>query len=164
MQFRAAFRSLLLATSTRDGSPEASYAPYVTDQAGNLYVYVSALSRHTRNLQENPNVGLLFIEDEHVAKNIFARRRLTYVCRAERVEREGAEWTAVFALFTERFGGIMDLLRGLADFQLFRLMPRRGTYVRGFGEAFSFHGSDLREFRRARPGALKGEEGEIPDP
>ena len=48
--FRAGLRSAVLATVGADGAPLASYAPYITDEAGNFYVFVSALSRHTHDL------------------------------------------------------------------------------------------------------------------
>ena len=38
--------------------------------------------------------------------------------------------------FTQRFGRFVNALRSLPDFQLFRLTPRSGLYVRGFGQAF----------------------------
>ena len=43
--FPARFQTLQLGTVAADGQPEASYAPYVTDQ-GRYYVYLSRLARH----------------------------------------------------------------------------------------------------------------------
>ena len=74
-EFRLKFRSVLMATANEDGVPEASYAPYVIDDAGHYYIYVSELSRHTRNLTQTGRVSLLFIEDEQSAANIFAQTR-----------------------------------------------------------------------------------------
>ena len=37
----------------------------------------------------------------------------------------------------ERHGEIVDTLRRLADFQLFRLTPDGGVFVMGFGQAYA---------------------------
>ncbi len=49
-RFRARFSTLVMATVSKDGVPEASYAPYVMDEEGVFFVYLSDLSRHTANL------------------------------------------------------------------------------------------------------------------
>lgn len=150
-EFRSGFRSVLLSTITHEGVPEASYAPCVTDDTGNVYIYVSGLSRHTRNLRDTGRVSLLFIEDEQSARNIFARKRLSYTCEAEAVARDSTDWDQVLRRFTDRFGKFVDTLRGLPDFQLFRLTPRSGNYVRGFAQAYSFQGAGLGEIHHINP-------------
>jgi putative heme iron utilization protein len=135
-EFQAAFRSVLMATVNRDGVPEASYAPYVTDDEGSYYVFVSGLARHTRDLHETGHVSLQFIENEDSAQNLFARRRLTLLCDASVITRESPVREQILGHFTQSFGRFVNTLRGLPDFQLFRLTPRCGLYVRGFGQNF----------------------------
>jgi uncharacterized protein (DUF924 family)/putative heme iron utilization protein len=151
LEFRSGFRSVLLSTISHDSVPEASYAPCVTDDTGYVYIYVSGLSRHTRNLRDTGRVSLLFIEDEKSARNIFARKRLSYTCEAEAVARDGDDWDQVLQRFTDRFGKFVNTLRGLPDFQLFRLIPRSGNYVRGFAQAYSFQGAGLGEIHHINP-------------
>jgi len=143
LALRDRHRSVLMATVSADGEPEASYAPYVLDPDGCFYVYLSGLARHGRNLLAQPRASLLFVEPEEEAPQIFARRRLSYVCRAELVERDTPQWRAVLERFEQRFGAVMGVLRGLADFRLFRLEPQRGSYVRGFGQAYELEGPGL---------------------
>jgi putative heme iron utilization protein len=135
-EFQLAFRSVLMATVNQDGVPEASYAPYVTDDNGSYYVFVSSLARHTRDFQETGHVSLQFIENEDSAQNLFARRRLTLLCDVSVIPRENPVREEILEHFTQRFGKFVNTLRGLPDFQLFRLIPRCGLYVRGFGQAF----------------------------
>jgi putative heme iron utilization protein len=40
------------------------------------------------------------------------------------------------SLFKRKFGKVFDMIRPLADFGLFRLVPDGGLYVPGFGQAF----------------------------
>ena len=136
-------RSLHLATRAPDGEPEASYAPFVCDEAGNFYIFVSQLSRHTRNLLAHASLSILLIEPEADASQLFARKRLSYHCVAEVVAREDAEWEARLAAFEARFGAVIDILRSLEDFVLFRLVPQHGSFVKGFGQAYTIDASKI---------------------
>lgn len=140
-------RSVLMATVSADGEPEASYAPYLFEPDGTFYVFLSELARHARNLLAEPRVSLLFVEPENEARQIFARQRLSYACVATPVPLEATEWEAVIGRFEQRFGPVVAMLRGLSDFRLFRLEVRRATYVRGFGQAYSLEGPSFSEPR-----------------
>jgi putative heme iron utilization protein len=135
-EFQAGFRSVMMATVNQDGVPEASYAPYVADDRGSYYVFVSGLARHTRDFQETGHVSVQFIENEEAGRNPFARRRLTLLCDVAAIPRESPVHDQVLSEFTRHFGKFVNTLRALPDFKLFRLMPRCGLYVRGFGQAF----------------------------
>ena len=139
--FRRQFESLVLATVDDRGMPHASYAPFVRDPSGNLYVFVSALARHTAHLARG-HAEILLIEDQALTPNPFARRRLTYQCTSTAVA-PGAEWDTVMTEFSHRFGHIVATLRQLPDFTLFRLVPGDGVYVKGFGQAFRIPGGDV---------------------
>lgn len=141
VEFRRQFESLILATAAEDGAPHASCAPFVRDAEGNFYVFVSALARHTAHLARG-RAEILLIEDQAQTANPFARRRLSFRCDCESVPR-GAEWDRVLTEFGHRFGTIVATLRQLPDFRLFRLVPREGLYVKGFGQAFRIPDADL---------------------
>lgn len=140
------FESLQLATVSVDGLPEASYAPYLR-VGRDFYIYVSELSRHTRNLHEVPRASVMFIEAEADAGHLFARRRLTYACRCEEVPRGSAGFDQTLTAFEKRFGQIMQMLRNLEDFHLFRMTPEQGTFVTGFARAFVLVGDELDRVR-----------------
>jgi len=147
--FLAGFRSLLLATASTDAVPEASYAPFVRIADSAFYVYVSRLARHTGNLDATRLASVLFIEDEGASAQIFARRRLVFECAAEPIAREGDRWRDVMDVFAMRFGDIVELVRPLADFELYALQPRRGVYVKGFAQAYSLEGDLLERLPRS---------------
>ena len=151
VRFHAGFHSAVLGTVDSEGTPLASHAPFVTDEAGSFYVFVSGLSQHTRQMLENPRVSLLLLEDERQTDQPFARRRLTYACRATPVPRDLPLWEETLERFASRFGDIIDTLRSLADFQLFQLTPVSGSYVRGFGQAYRLEGADLAEIHHVAP-------------
>ena len=81
-EFRDGCRTLQLATVDSEGNPTASYAPFVLQEDG-YYVLISEIARHARNLQQVPKVSLMLIEDETGARELFARKRLTFDAVAE---------------------------------------------------------------------------------
>lgn len=129
-------KTVLLASADENGEPLASYAPFWIGD-GAPHVLLSRLARHHRNLEKNPRVSILFIEDEADSPDLFARRRLEYRCRCETVERDSDTGRKALAAFRERFGETFALIESLPDFTLFRLTPLNGNYVEGFGRAYT---------------------------
>jgi putative heme iron utilization protein len=147
--FAQQFRSLLLATASKDGTPEASYAPFYKD-GRDFCIYISELSRHTANLAANPRASVLLIENEQDAGHLFARRRLTYQCRCEEVVRATEPFERTMDAFETHFGNFIGMIRKLEDFHLYRLTPITGTYVAGFARAFELVGDRLDQVRHMK--------------
>ena len=147
-QFRADLSTVVLGTSSADGEPDSSVAATLLDPSGAFVVFISGLAAHTRNLQANPRASVLLVEAETSTTQPLARRRLTFACAAEPVARDSAAHAALVAAFRAKFGGAIDLLAGLPDFQLVRLAPLRGRVVVGFGAAFTV---DPRDWTQLSP-------------
>jgi len=139
--FIAKFSTALLSTADGSGTPNISYAPTVFVGEA-FYVYISDLAKHTRNLMENPQVALMFIEDEGGCQQIYARTRVILDCQAKMVE-PGDHWHSIMNEFALQFGEIMQTLTALPDFRLLRLEPEGGQYVKGFGQAYRITGPRL---------------------
>lgn len=135
--------SVILATVSQTGVPHASYAPFVSDEAKNVYIFVSGLATHTSNLQATERASLLFIEDESNSPQIFGRTRLTLDCTVSTLGRNTFEWSLITDKFKERFGDIVDVISSLGDFSLFKLTPQEGQLVLGFGQAYRVGGEKL---------------------
>lgn len=146
------FRSLFIASVDGQQGPGASYAPFVRDTAGSFYVFVSLLAEHTQNLIERPQAAVMLIEPEEEARQIFARRRVSFRCRVEEVRRDTDEAAERLRQFRDRFGEIMDVLGGLGDFRLLRLVPTDGRFVIGFGQAYRLRGAALDTLEPIGPG------------
>lgn len=129
-------QSVILATLDAEGNPVASYAPFV-HLDGSFQILVSFMARHTRNLRDRKKVSVMLIEDESVAKQIYARDRLTLDCEVVQVEPESDLWNRAVEELKNRHGKVIDLLSGLNDFIMFDLQPTKGSYVNGFGSAYS---------------------------
>lgn len=142
MSFINARKSLHLSSLQADGTPYASYAPFaIGDDC--LYVLLSEIALHALNLQSNPMASVLLIEDEASADELFARLRINYRVEAHQVDRDAPEWAQGIATMVERLGSRVQGLSELEDFKLFRLEPRGGRYVKGFGRAYTINGNTL---------------------
>lgn len=145
-------QSIVLATVNEDGSPLASYAPYAVDSAKNFYIFVSTLAHHTSNLLRSDQASLMVIADESETQQIFARERLTFACHVEELSRDTSDWEHAAQLYGARFGDMFKLIRGFKDFRMFRLVPKDGSLVVGFGQAYAIHGDSLDELtQRGNP-------------
>ena len=124
-------------------APEISYSPCIVDKDKNTYILVSTLSKRTKSLLEQRNVSLMFIEPEEQCEEIYVRTRLIFLCSTSLILRWNGVWWLKIPLFKEKFGDIIDTLTSLEDFKMFRFTPIRGTFVKGFGKAFTIEGKEL---------------------
>ena len=135
-------QTVLLSTVSVENLPQISYAPYVQDQAGTFYIYVSELAPHTANLLKNRQASILFIRPEAESVNLFARERVVFHCRVHEVERSEDHYTSQLQTMREKFGEVIEVLGALPDFHLLALTPEKGQYVVGFGRAFRINVSE----------------------
>ncbi|WP_417597132.1 HugZ family protein [Oceanospirillum sp.] len=149
-EFRQSCKTLVLATMNNEQWPEASYAPFIEDEVGNHYIFVSELAAHTQHLVDNKKVSWMLITDEQNTRQFFARQRFTCIGHAEVIVRDAAEFEVRLEQMQERFGEIIDLLKGLGDFQLLKLIPKRASYVRGFGQAYTLSGEGLNQIEHLK--------------
>ena len=128
-------------------APEISYSPCIVDKDKNTYILVSTLTKRTESLLAERNVSLMFIEPEEQCEEIYVRTRLIFLCNTLNISREmGAghlPWDELVTQFTDKFGDIINMLVSFKDFKMFRFRPIRGTFVKGFGKAFTIEGKDM---------------------
>ena len=124
-------------------APEISYSPCIVDEDKNIYILVSTLTKRTESLLAERNVSLMFIEPEEQCKEIYVRTRLIFLCSTLSFPFSRVLWDEKVAQFTEKFGDIIDTLVSLEDFKMFRFRPIRGTFVKGFGKAYTIEGKDM---------------------
>ena len=136
-------KTIMLSTVSKDGIPNVSYAPSVIDSDKNFYIYISNLSKHSRNLKEFPRSSIMIIEDEKDSENIFGRKRLTLDVDVQSIERNSDLWKTKIKLLEDKFKETMSYLVKLTDFNLFKLSPKNGLLVYGFGKAFNYHDGKL---------------------
>ena len=128
-------------------APEISYSPCIVDEDKNIYILVSTLTKRTESLLAQRNVSLMFIEPEEQCEEIYVRTRLIFLCSTLNIAREmGAghlPWDELAEQFTAKFGDIINMLVSFKDFKMFRFRPIRGTFVKGFGKAYTIEGKEM---------------------
>ncbi len=135
----ASQQTLLLSTASVNGIPDLSYAPFVRDELGCFYVFISELAAHTANLSSNPQASVMFVRPESESSNLFARERAVFQCEAKEIGRDDNLYGMQLQALQNQFGEIIGVLRSLTDFHLFALNPISGRYVAGFGQAYTIN-------------------------
>lgn len=142
IEFVSSRKSLQLASITEEGEPFSSYAPFAIGQDC-LYVLLSDIAVHAKNLKAHAKASVLIVEDEDTAGELFARIRVNYTMRVEHIGVDSEGWEEGISTLEARLGERSRNLSELSDFNLFKLVPKRGRYVKGFGKAYSFIGEAL---------------------
>lgn len=128
--------SLLLSTVSQSGEANASYAPFIRDTAGNLFIFISGLAKHSQNLLETHQASILIIEDEQSCRQLFARNRISYQCSVSEIKKSDDNYSRLLDKMQDVLGNTLELLRTLADFRLIELTPKSGHIVTGFGQTY----------------------------
>jgi putative heme iron utilization protein len=152
-EFKSSVKTLSLSTLTEEAKPNISYAPFIEDENGIFYLFLSQLASHTQDLLTHPLASVLLMQDEQDTRQLFARQRISYQCLVEVVEKDDGKYSQLLKQFESRFGSIMELLNSLPDFILFRLTPQQGRYVMGFGKAYTLTGENLTELEHIEASA-----------
>ena len=138
---RESKQSLMMSTVSADGMPHASYSPFVFVN-GCFFILISDIAQHAKNLKECSKIAVLIIESEEKARNIYARKRMSFDAEAHLVTRGIEHWDEIIQVLFEKFGTIVKNLDKMTDFNLYMIKPSRGRFVKGFGQAFDILGND----------------------
>lgn len=136
--FKSEFGSVCLATLSAKGEVLCSYAPLIQCANGD-YIYISEIGEHYESIKHNPhNIEVLFLQDESKAASVILRKRLKFRAKAAFIER-GAEFDKIYDEFERQTGGGggIKTIRAMLDFHLIRLDYQKGSFVKGFGQAYS---------------------------
>lgn len=130
------------------GEPAVSMVPFVLPAGDDrLFIHVSALATHTRDMHEHPRVGLLVVaEDATVSPQ--ALPRVALQCDAAALERTGEAYAQARAHYLARFADAAPMF-DLGDFSIVALRPVSARLVAGFGRAHSLVGEPLGRWLRA---------------
>ena len=129
-------QSVLLSTVNKEGEPFVSYSPYVEDAEGNFYVFISTAVNHSHNMSATGKAHIMFLEDESVTDHIYARRRMYFKADASAFEQNDEREEKIHDLFKERFGEKVSFFSMMKDSRFYKLSPKDGNFVLGFGAAY----------------------------
>ncbi len=144
LQLLQQHRWAALATSAADATPMASMVGYVPGiHAGILYLHLSRLAAHTRNLLGNGMAALVIGEDDTGNGDPQELARLTLQGRATVIARDSEEYPAARARYLQRLPAAEPRF-DFSDFILFRVEVDSARFVGGFAQARSFGSDQLR--------------------
>jgi len=138
------FKSAVLGTQSNNGYPFSSYAPFYYDGEV-IYIFISNIATHAKNMQTIPKASAFFIEDESITENIFKRKRISLQCDVIQIPREDTSYHDIMQAFIEKQGETLSMLMGMKDFNLYMLRPIYGEATFGFGEAYNIGGEKMNE-------------------
>jgi putative heme iron utilization protein len=131
-----------LATSTPDG-PLASMVAYAPEpDLRGLFLFLSSLSEHTRNLIRDPRVSLVVTEPDSGTGDPQTVARVGIRGTAGTIDRSEPAFEASWRTYVSRFPHAAPRL-GLRDFSLFGIAIEEARYVGGFARAATIPGERL---------------------
>jgi len=147
------FQSAVLGTLSENGYPFSSYAPFYYD-GKTVYIFISDIATHSKNIQRDPKASVFFIEDESKSPQIFARKRISLQCDVIAISRDDSHYAPIMQGFVAKQGETLSMLMGMGDFNLYALTPIYGEATFGFGEAYHIGGEEMNELvtRRGNTG------------
>ena len=139
------YQSVVLGTQGSNGYPFSSYAPFYYD-GEQVYIFISNIATHAKNIQATSQASALFIEDESKSENIFARKRISLQCNVSPISRDEERFNTIMEQFQYKFdANMVTMLMGMNDFNLYTLKPIYGEATFGFGEAYNIGGEKMNE-------------------
>lgn len=129
-------QSLLLSTVSADGEPFVSYSPFVEDEEGNFYVFISTAVNHSHNMNATKKAHVMLLEDESKTDHIYARRRMYFKAEAEKFSENDDREEKIHNLFKKRFEDKVSFFSMMKDSRFYKLTLREGNFVLGFGAAY----------------------------
>jgi len=122
------------------GHPFASRVLVGTDVDGVPVILASMLTTHMKAIIADPRCALLLGEPGR--GDPLAWPRITLLCTAERIERDGESDQRIRSRFLRRHPKA-KLYVAFQDFSFFRLVPKRVSMNAGFGRAYNILGDEL---------------------
>ena len=101
-----------------------------------FYIHVSKLGKHTTDMEQNPHVSLLLTEMDDQRADPQTLMRVSINGTAEIILRNASDYVRIKDLYIRRFPEAVELF-GLGDFNLWKITPKNGRFVAGFGRAFN---------------------------
>lgn len=140
----------IIISVNEDDVTDLGYAPYIFYE-NYYYIFVSELSTHVKLLLKK-NVGtFMIINDETNSQNIWARIRLKFSAKIEVIIRDSEDFGIICEKIRYKHGKTMNLIKQFSDFHLIKIIPSRGTFISGFGNAFNLEGQYLNVINKIRP-------------
>jgi nitroimidazol reductase NimA-like FMN-containing flavoprotein (pyridoxamine 5'-phosphate oxidase superfamily) len=134
-----------------EGEPNLAMVAYAfAEDFSAFYIHVSKLGKHTTDMERDPHVSLLITETDDRRPDPQTLARLSIRGTAEVLPRTEPGYAQIKKLYLMRFPEAEQLF-SLGDFNLWRITPRGGRFVAGFGRAFNLGPETLAKVSSLKP-------------
>ena len=128
-----------------DGEPNLAMVAYAfAEDFSAFYIHVSKLGKHTADMENDPRVSLLITETDDRRADPQTLARVSIRGLAEILSRTDPGYTQVRNLYLARCPESEQLF-SLGDFNIWKITPKGGRFVAGFGRAFNLVPEALRK-------------------
>lgn len=110
----------------------------------NYYIHISRLAQHTRDIETDPRVGLMFTEKDNGLGEPQQLARVSLVGCAFRVSPGDLDAPEAQSIYLARYPASASYFT-FADFYLYRVKIESGRFVAGFAKAINLTTQDLRQ-------------------
>ncbi len=132
-----------------EGHPEVSMVTYLpAADFSRVFILISGLARHTKNIQKHPAVGLMVCEEGRSDKDPQTLARLSLQGVARVLDQSESEYAKIKAGYLEKYPDSKASF-GLGDFKLYAIELERARFVAGFGRIFNLTRQGLAEAEAA---------------
>jgi len=127
------------------GEPNLAMVAYsFAEDFSAFYIHVSRLGKHTAGMEADPRVSLLITETDDRRADPQTLARVSIRGTAEILPRTEPDYAQVKKNYLERFPEAEQLFQ-LGDFNIWKIIPKGGRFVAGFGKAFTLVPEALRK-------------------
>jgi heme oxygenase (biliverdin-IX-beta and delta-forming) len=129
----------------RDGGPLVSMILYaVSSNFAQFYIHASRLALHTQDILKDPRVSLMIAETDTGEKDPQTLARVSIRGEAVAVPPTDADYEEAKAVYLEKFPEAAFNFT-LGDFAIYKIVPRTGRFVAGFGKIFNLTVEDFKQ-------------------
>jgi len=120
-----------------DGEPNLAMVAYAfADDFSAFYIHVSRLGKHTTDMEADPRVSLLIAETDDGRADPQTLARVSLRGMAQMLARDEIAYGHVKKIYLTRFPEAEQFF-SLGDFNIWKITPKGGRFVAGFGRAFN---------------------------
>jgi heme iron utilization protein len=120
-----------------EGEPNLAMVAYAfAEDFSAFYIHVSQLGKHSTDMENDPRVSLLIAETDDRRADPQTLARVSIRGMAEMLPRTDPGYSQLKKIYLERSPEAEQLF-SLGDFNLWKITPKGGRFVAGFGRAFN---------------------------
>jgi putative heme iron utilization protein len=120
-----------------EGEPNLAMVAYAfAEDFSAFYIHVSKLGKHTRDMEADSRVSLLIAQEDDHRADPQTLARVSLQAIAEVLPRNAPDYSSVKTRYLRRFPEAEQLF-SLGDFNIWKITPKSGRFVAGFGRAFN---------------------------